>query len=899
MGRKRTAAEARSGPTVVLKGGTATTTNEKKDRKDPNLAKVNGTGGKPTSLIFEPRPDWHARELPEVPIPAILAPPPRRALEEIQQYAVALLEAENKEYETKHASSDASHKFMSTIMASGTLEDKVSALTLRVQESPLHAMKVFDNLLGLAKKRSRNQALMAVGALKDLLGQGMVLPPTRKLRTFAKQPGLYGALHGKYDNWKTGDPLPGKLEKIHLVVWAYEDWLKSTFFELLKVLEGWCSDEVVFARSRAVTFVWELLKEKPEQEENLLRLLVNKLGDTDKKIASRASHLLLQLQETHPAMKAIIINNIESESLYRPGQSSHAKYYAIITLNQTVLSTKEQNVANKLLEIYFGLFVQLLKTPKKAQNQPDGPPVSKTNSHGQIQGGGGKPGKKAAQKAKSKETAGKSDEELNEKMIAAVLTGVNRAFPYAKIDDAVFEAQMDTIFKVTHSSNFNTSIQALQLIQQISSSKHYSSDRFYRTLYESLLDSRLLTSSKQIMYLNLLYKSLKSDVDVKRVKAFVKRLMQIITLHDPPFVINALYLVRELEATFPSIKSMMNHAEEADEDEEERFVDAPENPKEGTNSTVAAIVPQTNASQHKVYDGRKRHPESAFAERSCLWEITPFLAHFHPTVSLFASHLLNSNPLPAKPDPTLHTLIHFLDRFAYRNAKSAAKSTATRGTSIMQPLAGTHAADLLIRSRDGGRAEAPLNTEAFWRKKGEDVKADEAFFHQYFGMAGKRTTAQSKKKAKEEEEEEDDEGRDDAGEDEIWKALVDSRPEVEGPESDDDLDMDDLDSAYSGSEVETNEGLDDDPDDGDVDGDAEDGLADLESEDDAMLDDDADLPSDFDGFAEAPKGQAETGKGKGKDEQESRGRKRRKLKHLPTFASADDYAKLLEGDEDQ
>ncbi|KAK5277223.1 RNA-binding ribosome biosynthesis protein mak21, partial [Cryomyces antarcticus] len=199
---------------------------------------------------------------------------------------------------------------------------------------------------------------------------------------------------------------------------------------------------------------------------------------------------------------------------------------------------------------------------------------------------------------------------------------------------------------------------------------------------------------------------------------------------------------------------------------------------------------------------------------------------------------------------------------------SAAKSTATRGTSIMQPLAGTHAADLLIRSRDGGRAEAPLNTEAFWRKKGEDVKADEAFFHQYFGMAGKRTTAQSKKKAKEEEEEEDDEGRDDAGEDEIWKALVDSRPEVEGPESDDDLDMDDLDSAYSGSEVETNEGLDDDPDDGDVDGDAEDGLADLESEDDAMLDDDADLPSDFDGFAEAPKGQAETGKGKGKDEQE-------------------------------
>ena len=59
-------------------------------------------------------------------------------------------------------------------MASGTLEDKVSALTLLIQESPLHTMKAFENLLGLARKKSRNQALLALGALKDLLGQGEI-----------------------------------------------------------------------------------------------------------------------------------------------------------------------------------------------------------------------------------------------------------------------------------------------------------------------------------------------------------------------------------------------------------------------------------------------------------------------------------------------------------------------------------------------------------------------------------------------------------------------------------------------------------------------------------------------------------------------------------------------------
>ena len=37
---------------------------------------------------------------------------------------------------------------------------------------------------------------------------------------------------------------------------------------------------------------------------------------------------------------------------------------------------------------------------------------------------------------------------------------------------------------------------------------------------------------------------------------------------------------------------------------------------------------------------------------------------------------------------TLHTLTHFLDRFVYRTPKAAA---STRGSSLMQPLAGSDA----------------------------------------------------------------------------------------------------------------------------------------------------------------------------------------------------------------
>lgn len=316
-------------------------------------------------------------------------------------------------------------------MSSGTLSDKISALTLVVQESPVHTTRSFESLLDLAKKRSRGQAVTALGAMKDLLGAGVVLPADRRLRTFAAQPGLLGTLQqSTIGIWRSGQELPGNMTKAHLILWAFEDWLKDSYFDMLKILEVWCNDEVEYARIRAVTYVYELLREKPEQESNLLRLLVNKLGDPEKKIASRASYLLLQLQTSHPLMKSIIVNSIENELILRPGQSSHAKYYAITTLNQTILSSKEEEVAKKLLSIYFGLFVSLLKKPEVIK--PSGP---KLNKKGEIQGGGGAMGKKAREKLTAEEEAKLASEETTEKMISAVLTGVNRAFPFTKTDD--------------------------------------------------------------------------------------------------------------------------------------------------------------------------------------------------------------------------------------------------------------------------------------------------------------------------------------------------------------------------------------------------------------------------------------------------------------------------------
>lgn len=508
-----------------------------------------------------------------------------KSIEALKQESKQLLEQDAAKYRSSIFASS-SHKFLSTIMTTGTLSDKVSALTLAVQESPVHNIRAFDSLITLAAKKSRAQALGAIGALVDLLGPGTLLPSDRRLRTFQTQPGLLGTLQTtQAKGWTQGQPLPGKLTKPHLIAWAYEDWLKETYFKLIQLLEQWCSDELEFSRTKALDFVYALLKEKPEQESNLLRLLVNKLGDRDRKIASRSSYLLLQMQTSHPGMRPIIIRSIEQEILLHPAQDLRSKYYAINTLNQTILSSKDPKSPEALMRIYFDLFITLLKTGSLG--------IALETDSGNKNAADAKT--KAAPK-KSPLTAGEQEIEAADKLVSAVLTGVNRAAPFVGANDEVMEKHVDTLFKIAHSANFNTGIQALLLIQHLSITKNIASDRFYRTLYESLLDPRLITSSKQALYLNLLLRALKSDVDVRRVKAFVKRMLQIAGLHQPPFVCGLLYVVAHLRETFPDLSTLMNDPEESAFDD-----DAPED--------------------RPVYDGKKREPIYANAQRSCLWEM--------------------------------------------------------------------------------------------------------------------------------------------------------------------------------------------------------------------------------------------------------------------------------------
>lgn len=754
------------------------------------------------------------------------------------------------------------------------MSDKVSALTLAIQESPVHNMKALENLMTLAGKKSREQAIAALGSLVDLFGNGVVLPGDRRLRPFSSQPGLLGTLQKRsVTGWTSQQPLPGKLTRAHLIVWYFEEWLKNAYFKIVQLLELWCGDEIEYSRSRSLDFVFGLLRDKPEQEANLLRLLVNKLGDREKKIASRASYLILQLLTIHPAMKTIVIKTIEEQVLLRPGQTVRTKYYAVNTLNQTILSMKEPQIADSLIRIYFDLFVTLLKIGALGSiGEPDAP---------KGKGGRWKPPPTETEAAAAKSGA-VPDTETAEKMVSAILTGVNRAVPFSNTDDATLEGHLDTLFRITHSSNFNTAIQALMLVQQLSVAKHIAVDRFYRTLYESLLDPRLIRSSKQALYLNLLYRSLKNDVDVRRVKAFVKRMLQVCYLHEPSFVCGILFLVAQLEDTFPDLKTLLNEPEE-DGEEEEHYVDAP---VDGAETPA-----QHPGDRSRAYDGRKGDPRFSNADQSCLWEVVPYFKHFHPSVSVFAANLLVRQKTLPKPELANHTLINFLDKFVYKNPKA---SESKRGVSIMQPvLAAGSAAHVVVPGKAGAKHQANVNSAEFWNKKQEDVAAEDVFFHAYFSQIGKPGQEAKGKKAKKDAVPNSDGEDEDIDEDEIWDALVNSRPEVGGGDEEDvDMDMDEDDLSDLGSLLDmSDDDDDDDDDDEDMDSGAEDGKE-MGDEDDAPdWEDEDDEP-----FSDSDEELAGK-KAKGKD---SKGKMRKKeLKKLPMFATADDYAALLGDDDDE
>ncbi|XP_073142319.1 protein SLOW WALKER 2 [Henckelia pumila] len=441
-------------------------------------------------------------------------------------------------------------KMLVATQRSGTAADKVSALSVMVGDNPVANLRSIDTILGMVtSKIGKRHALTAFEVLKELF---ISLLPDRKLKILFQRP-----LNHLSDT-KDGYSL--------LLLWYWEECLKERYGRFVFALEEASRDVLDKLKNMALKTMYSLLSSKSEEERRILSSLVNKLGDPENKVASNADYHLANLLADHPNMKAVVIDEVDN-FLFRPRLGLRAKYHAVNFLSQIRLSHKGDGpkAAKRLIDIYFALFKILISEASTA------PPVAKQ----------GKEDRKTSISSKMDKTKVSSDAhvEMDSRLLSALLTGVNRAFPFVSSDetDDVIEVHAPLLFQLVHSKNFNVGVQALMLLDKISSKNQIVSDRYYRALYSKLLLPSSMNSSKEEMFIGLLLRSMKNDVNMKRVAAFSKRLLQVGLQLAPQYACACLFMLSEVLRARPPLWKVVLQNETAVADEDlEHFEDVQE-----------------------------------------------------------------------------------------------------------------------------------------------------------------------------------------------------------------------------------------------------------------------------------------------------------------------------------
>lgn len=327
------------------------------------------------------------------------------------------LDAETAAFQLKQSKShDSETKWLKTALQRGTSSDKMAASIVLVQDNPKYNLGRLMSLVSQVRSAKHNQCSMIIASLKELF-LTWLLHPTFKLLKLEEQDLDSLDVKSESDSIVKTNTARNRL----LAHWYFEDQLREQYERFVLNLSAVASDTVETNREKAISAMTDLLINNAEQEHKLLELLVNKIGDPSSKVGSKAVFCINKLLYEHSNMKLVVLREIE-KLLFRKNVGQRTQYYAICLLVQYILDKNDESVAATLIEVYLAFFKACLK-----RGEPDS------------------------------------------RMMAAILMGVNRAYPFAKIDSKILNEHIDSIYKVVHLGSFNVSLNALSLLHQVSS----------------------------------------------------------------------------------------------------------------------------------------------------------------------------------------------------------------------------------------------------------------------------------------------------------------------------------------------------------------------------------------------------------------------------------------------
>lgn len=340
-------------------------------------------------------------------------------------------------------------------------------------------------------------------------------------------------------------------------------------------------------KKQAIICASKLLAYAPEKEQMLLAMLVNKLGDPSKMIASKALHHLTEVSFKHPAMCGVIANETE-KFLFRSNITEHAQHFALCFLSQ-LAPHGNVDVCTKLVNICLSFFKVVVNKGL-----------------------------------------------INSKIMQAILlclkhsiTDVVQANKDKPGSDAGLMSKdtQDTIYRLVHFANIKVSLQTLALILQmiVAMGAEHEHNRFYNALYKKLIDPEVGTcgSKYAALFLHIVHRAIHVDRNKSRAQAFIKRLLQA-ALHLPAQITCGCLII---------ISKILKSRHELNRTE----VAQPPKTEENSESTEAE-----NKEQVKAYDPFHRSSEYAGGEYAVRTELVALLHHYHPTVRVFAQNILDS-----------------------------------------------------------------------------------------------------------------------------------------------------------------------------------------------------------------------------------------------------------------
>ena len=678
-----------------------------------------------------------------------------------------LIEKAKQIYETRvkgvraNASKSEDFTIMKKILKSGTFADKVSALTIEIRDRPKLSLEYITPLIQMTSTKNRKQATLALNALFEVFTE-ILLPKNKVLNNFKA---ALATRKGHSDN--------------DLFEAYYEHLLREYCFRFIGCLQNGLNDDLGFFREKIVDLLGRLIDHLPSLYQNIFPLLVNKFGDKDKKLIVNLNTLLGKLVFRHVTLALPLIKEIEQFTM-RPNNHESAQYYAVNFLFAMNYKELDSTTLIYLTNLLFKLFFHFMKTKK--------------------------------------------DLEKAHKITKVLLSALNKAYMFCKNLGENFretlEENINDLFRLCHDSGFKIKVQSLVLIFQFLKTTNSLSDRFYRVLYELLLDPTLKKSTDLQLVFDLLLNALKEDFSLARVEAFMKRLLQVASQSEPSFIITSLLFISKILEFHPAVSSLFGFKDPArgtdQDDKEEVFKDVPDsddekktqekpakgekqgknaknekpekNGKPGKDAKGAKNDKSAKKGQDKTaqangeepveakpfstdYDPLKREPLYANADKTLLYELLPIANHFHPTVKKYATTLLNDlknqgTVLNYQGNPLLDfSLANMLDRLEFKKPKLKLRA---RGN---QPQK--------AKKMRMSKFLDPVSLETL---QATEMRPEEEYFSKYFEQKAKTQKPKKKKKGGEEGDMEDEAEMD---------AFADELFERELAKGDDDIDDDD------------------------------------------------------------------------------------------------------------